>query len=54
MLELNENEPLVYVVKLCKQYKVKEVAHYERLLARYESVEEIVSEFFHGPLKYTA
>ena len=46
VLELNENEPLVYVVKLCKQYKVKEVAHYERLLARYESVEEIVSEFF--------
>ena len=45
MLELNENEPLVYVVNLCKQYKIKEVAHYERLMERYESVDEIASEF---------
>ena len=46
VLELNENEPLAYVVKLCKQYKIKEVAHYTRLMEKYESVDEIVSEFF--------
>ena len=46
VLELHVNEPLVYVVDLCKQRKVKEISHYERLMDTYGSVEEIISEFY--------
>ena len=34
-----------YVVGLCRRHKVKEVNHYDKLIEKYQSAEEIVSEF---------
>ena len=43
--ELDKNEPAKYVVELCRKYKVKEVSHYDKLMDKYQSEDEIISEF---------
>ena len=44
--DLDNSDPLKYAITLGKQYKLKEVQHYENLLEKYTSADEIVSEFY--------
>ena len=44
--EMNEENPIKYIIQEAKRYKLKEVEHYEQLLEKYDSKEEIKEQFF--------
>ena len=44
-MELEEGDPLRYVVSEAKKYKLKEVKHYEQLVTKYATVEELKNKF---------
>ena len=43
--ELNDIDPLGYIISTAKQHRLKEVKYYEDLVANYESVDEIKNKF---------
>ena len=43
--ELNDTDPLGYIISTAKQHRLKEVKHYEDLVANNESVDEIKNKF---------
>ena len=48
VMEMEEGNPIMYVIKAARKLKMKEVKYYDNLIAHYETVEEIVDEFFEG------
>ena len=46
VLEMDEDNPIMYVIKEARKQKMKEVKFYDKLLEKYENVEAIVEEFF--------
>ena len=46
LTEMNDDNPLAYVIKEAKKYKLKEIRHYEKLVQSFASVEEIISKFY--------
>ena len=45
VLAMNSWNPLAYVIQQARKYKLKEVKHYDDLVNKYSSVEDIVNEF---------
>ena len=43
--ELNDTDHIGYIISTAKQHRLKEVKHYEDLVANYESVDEIKNKF---------
>ena len=48
ILEMEDANPIVYVIKEARKHKMKEVRYYDSLVDKYESVEEIIEEFYEG------
>ena len=46
VIEIEENDPIMYVIQVARKYKLKEVKHYDKLLSKYDTIEEIVEEFY--------
>ena len=46
VVELSDSNPLMYAVILGRQFNLKEVVHYDKLLEKYSTADEIVSEYF--------
>ena len=46
VMEMDEVNPIMYVIREARRLKMKEVRYYDNLIAQYENVEEIVQEFF--------
>ena len=46
VLKLEDDDPLVYIVREAEKHKLKEVKHYKKLIETYATAEEIVAEFF--------
>ena len=44
-MELDERDPLAYVVAEAKRYKLKEVKHYEQLMTKYATGDELRKKF---------
>ena len=45
VMELDERDPLAYVVAEAKRYKLKEVKHYEQLMTKYATGDELRKKF---------
>ena len=43
---MEKNNPLVYIIELARKFKLKEVLHYDTLMERFSSTEEIVETFY--------
>ena len=46
IVNMNDDNPIVYIMKEARKHKLKEVRYYDELINKYSSVEEIVKEFF--------
>ena len=46
VLQMDDSNPIMYVIKLARRCNLKEVRYYDMLVERYDSVEEIVSAFY--------
>ena len=46
VLNMEDSNPIIYVINLARRYNLKEVRYYDMLVERYDSVDEIVSEFY--------
>ena len=45
VLEMTDENPLKYAISIAKRYKLKEIAHYEKLHEKFSSKEEITTKF---------
>ena len=43
---MNDDNPLMYIIKEARKHKLKEVRYYDELVDKYSSVEDIVEKFF--------
>ena len=46
VVELSDSDPLMYAVTLGRRYKLKEVIHYDKLLEKYDTADDIISEYY--------
>ena len=46
VVELSDSDPLMYAVTLGRRYNLKEVAHYDKLLEKYNTADDIITEYF--------
>ena len=46
VLKMDDNNPLKYIIEQGRKLKLKEVKHYDDLVERYNSVEEIINDFY--------
>ena len=46
VLEMGDDNPIVYIIKEARRMKLKEVKYYDELVGRYSSTDEIAEEFF--------
>ena len=46
VLLMDKRNPLIYLIELARKLNIKEVRHYDKLLEKYSSTEEIVDEFY--------
>ena len=51
VINMNDDNPLKYVIKEAKKAKVNEIIHYENIYKKYKSKEDIVEEFFNDVRK---
>ena len=46
VLQMGNDNPLVYIIKEAEKHKLKEVNHYKKLIETYASTEDIIAKFF--------
>ena len=46
VVELSDSDPLMYAVTLGRRFNLKEVAHYDKLLEKYNTADDIITEYF--------
>ena len=46
VVDLSDSDPLTYAITLGKQYKLKEINHYDNLLEKYNSSDDIITEYY--------
>ena len=46
VLEMDDANPIKYAINLARRFNLKEVKHYDSLVERYSSVDEIVASFY--------
>ena len=46
VLEMTDDNPLKYIIKKAKEAKLKEILYYEKIFSKYNSKDDILSEFY--------